>query len=240
MNTYQSRPRDEIAERIECYIIEHQLKPGDRLPSERQLCEAWNCNRMTFRAAAKRLIAEGILTNVPMVGYFIAEEKLERYLQDLSSFTEFVENKGLHLANRLISQSILPASRRNAQLLNIPEGGPIFELIRLRLVDNIPISLETVYIPMSLFAGIEQYDFAKESLYAVMEKKYGVVFDRGSEEISITYADSNEANLLQIEEGDPLFYLKGFTSDVNGNPVEVIKAVLRTDKIRFAGELRKE
>lgn len=240
MDTYQSRPRDEIAERIECYIIEHQLKPGDRLPSERQLCEAWNCNRMTFRAAAKRLIAEGILTNVPVIGYFVAQEKLERYLQDLSSFTSVVESKGLHLTSRLISNSVLPAGRRIAQALNIPEASPVFELIRLRLVENNPVSLETVHIPLFMFEGIQQYDFESQSLYAVMEKEYGVVFDRGSEEISITYADANEANLLQIEEGDPLFYLKGLTTNVHGVPVEVIKAVLRTDKIRFAGELRKE
>jgi len=55
------------------------------------------------------------------------------------------------------------------------------------------------------------------SLYSVLERKYSVTFGGGTEEISLTFADTNEAELLQVEEGEALFYLKGLTWDENKN-----------------------
>lgn len=239
MREYQFKPRDQIVEKIECFIIENALKSGDALPSERQLCEAWNCNRMTYRAACKRLISEGILESVPYKGYFVAEDKLERYLQDLNSFSNFVKQKGHTLTNKLISSNVLLPSRRVANDLKLSEGEQIFELTRARIVDDTPISMDTVSIPYSRFKGIETHDFENSSLYSIMEIEYNIELDGGYEEISITYADKNEAEILEIEEGQALFFLRGITLDSQKQPVELIKSVLRTDKIRFAGELQK-
>jgi len=238
IKTYYSRPRDAIVERIECLILERDLKPGDRLPSERELCEIWNCNRMTFRAAVKRLVSEGKIVTVPATGNFVAPEKLERYLQDLTSFSDFVMQKGHRIDNRLVSSCTMPATPRIAESLKIPIESDVFELSRLRIVDGDPILLETAYLPCVRFDGIQKYDFERLSLYSVLERKYCVVFGSGTEEISITYADSNEAELLQVEEGGALFYLKGLTWDENKEPVEMIKSVSRTDRLSFAGILQ--
>ena len=119
MDAYESRPRDRIAEQIECYIIEQNLKPGDALPSERQLCDAWNCNRMTFRAAAKRLISAGILASTPLVNYYIPEPRMVRNLQDLGSFTEWVNSLGKTLTNRRVSQAVISASPRMIERLGL-------------------------------------------------------------------------------------------------------------------------
>jgi GntR family transcriptional regulator len=235
---YRSRPRDAIVERIECLILEQNLKPGDRLPSERELCEIWDCNRMTFRAAVKRLVAEGKIVTVPATGNFVAPEKLERYLQDLTSFSDFVMQKGRRIDNRLVSDCIMSATPRMAESLKVPVGSDIFELVRLRIVDDAPILLETAHLSCNRFEGIQKYDFERLSLYSVLERKYCVVFGGGTEEISITYADSNEAELLQVEEGGALFYLKGLTWDENKEPVEMIKSVSRTDRLNFAGILQ--
>ncbi|MDR3576096.1 MAG: GntR family transcriptional regulator [Anaerolineaceae bacterium] len=234
---HHSRPRDEIVERIECLIIEQQLKPGDRLPAERELCEIWECNRMTFRAAVKRLIAEGKLINIPDTGNYVAPQKLERYLQDLTSFSDFVMLKGRQIDNRLISSCLVSATTRMAEKLKIPAGSDVFELVRLRIVDKAPILLETAQIPCTKFDGIQKYDFERLSLYSVLERKYGVIFGGGTEEITITYADTNEADLLSVREGEALFYLKGITWDENEDPIELIKSVSRTDRLSFAGIL---
>jgi GntR family transcriptional regulator len=239
MREYQFKPRDQIVEKIECFIIENELKSGDALPSERQLCEAWNCNRMTYRAACKRLISEGVLESVPYKGYFVTEEKLERNLQDLNSFSSFIEQKGLSLTNKLISSNVVIPSRRIAKELQLSEGEKIFELIRLRIVDNEPISIDTVSLPYHFFEGIEVYDFEKNSLYSIMEDVYKVNLEDGYEEISITYADKNEAEMLNIEEGQVLFFLRAITMDNQKRPVELTKSVIRTEKIRFAGKLQK-
>ena len=63
MNIERQKPRDEAIEKIENYIIQNHLKPGDRLPSERSMCDMWDFNRSTLRSAIKQLILEGKIYN---------------------------------------------------------------------------------------------------------------------------------------------------------------------------------
>lgn len=58
------RPRrlaDEIADKIRSYILEGSLRPGDRLPAERQMAEEFDTSRPTIREALKILEEEGLL-----------------------------------------------------------------------------------------------------------------------------------------------------------------------------------
>ena len=84
--------------------------------------------------------------------------------------------KGYHIDNRLISDCTITATPKMAEKLKIPVGSDIFELVRLRLVDDAPISLETAHLPCLTFSGIQKYDFERLSLYSVLERKYSVTF----------------------------------------------------------------
>ena len=57
--------------------------------------------------------------------------------------------------------------------------------------------------------------------------------------MGITYATDSEARHLQIESGDPLYFLTGVAKDQNGVPVDYFKCVARPDKVRFSSILRK-
>jgi len=240
VDAYESRPRDRIAEQIECYIIEQNLKPGDALPSERQLCDAWNCNRMTFRAAAKRLISAGILASTPLVNYYIPEPRMVRNLQDLGSFTEWVNSLGKTLTNRRVSQAVISASPRMIERLGLAKESEVLQIIRVRLIDGVPVSLDTSIIPMERFPGIEDYDFENLSIYGLYKEQYGVEFGQGTEDISLTFADEWEADLLEIPEGSACYFLNGVTYDARNVPIEIFKSVTRTEKIKFISELKKE
>jgi len=224
VDAYESRPRDRIAEKIECYIIENNLKPGDTLPSERQLCEAWNCNRMTFRAAAKRLIAAGILASTPLVNYYIPEPRMLRNLQDLGSFSDWVKSQGKTLKNRRVSQSVITASARMAERLQLPRDSQVLQIIRVRVIDDVPVAL----------------DFEGLSLYGMLHEEYGVEISHGTEDISLTIADEAEAGWLEIPEGSACYFLTGITYDSQNVPVESFKSVARTDKMKFISELGRE
>ena len=52
---------DEIEEFVLQYINEHQLKPHDKLPTERELSTSLNVNRITLRNGLQKLIDKGII-----------------------------------------------------------------------------------------------------------------------------------------------------------------------------------
>src|SRR5579884_3361739 len=100
-----------IEEQIDELISEHHLQPHDRLPSERKMCEMWNCNLTTLRRAIQRLTNEGVLYSIQGSGTYVAEKKIERNLWQFSSFSEAMQQSGATLKNRLINQSIIEANK---------------------------------------------------------------------------------------------------------------------------------
>lgn len=60
-----------VADRIEALIAAHNLTPGDRLPSERQLAADFGVSRPTLREAIRQLASRGVLTSRRGGGTFV-------------------------------------------------------------------------------------------------------------------------------------------------------------------------
>lgn len=72
------------------YILEHTLKPGDRLPSERNMAESLGVSRTSLKKAIQILSHYDILESRPQSGV---------YVKDLTSILEFQKSDG-QLAQR--------------------------------------------------------------------------------------------------------------------------------------------
>ncbi|UXP33102.1 FadR family transcriptional regulator [Reichenbachiella agarivorans] len=65
-------PVDKIINQIKELITSGQLKPGDKLPPERKLCEVFGIGRSHVRDAIKKLEFYGILKTLPQSGTVVA------------------------------------------------------------------------------------------------------------------------------------------------------------------------
>lgn len=234
------RPRDEATEKIECYIVENQLQPHDKLPSERHLSELWGFNRMTLRSAITRLVEQGKLYTKLGSGTYVAVPKIKRNLQDLKSLSQVLKEENRELATKTVSREIIESNKQISKSLLVPLGHKVLELTRVRYFDGTPSIIETSYVNISRYPGIEESDFEKKSLYQVLEHDYKVNISHGSEKISVTYATQEEATLLKIKENQAVFFLRGTVVDVNNQPVEYFKSIVRSDMVRFSSILKKE
>lgn len=68
---HQTRLYDQVVERIEKLILDGQLKSGDRLPSERELCDQFGVSRTVIRESIKSLQEKGLVEIRPGVGTFV-------------------------------------------------------------------------------------------------------------------------------------------------------------------------
>lgn len=236
----KSKSRNEAQEEIEYYIEVNKLKPHDKLPSERELSEMFNLNRSTLRGAIQILIEEGKIYKEAGVGNYVAEPKMIRNLNMMDSLTKFVESNQKTIRSKVLSANIIESNKQITKNLKIPLGTQVFQLTRLRYIDNIPVSIETSFLNYEKFPGIDGKDFENQSLYYVMENEYGAKIIKGKEKLGLTFATSDEAQRLEIENEEPIFFISGVTTDDDGNPVEYFRSVVRPDKIKFSSILRKE
>jgi GntR family transcriptional regulator len=211
-----------------------RLQPGDRLPGEHDLCRRFDVSRTVVRQALGELEAEGRLRRQKGRGTFVASPKIaEAMFESFSGLAEDVAARGGTLRNEVRACEISGAPHAVAGELELAEGEPVLRLERLRIVDGRPWSLVTTYLPAKRFDGLADEDFETESLYALMEGKYGVPIAHGRRRIEAIAADAETAAALGVRAGDPLLRLTSTAYDEDGAPVEHFVARHRADATSF-------
>lgn len=75
---------EQVIEQIQQNILAGDLKKGDKLPSERELCELMNISRASVREAIRVLEAMGVIESIHGEGNFICTNPEKSLLQPLS------------------------------------------------------------------------------------------------------------------------------------------------------------
>ena len=199
------------------------------LPSENELAEQHGITRATVRHAMDVLERDGKIYRVKGKGAFAVKHRIEPQLMRLVSITELMEQRGWPLATWFISLIQMPAPPHIASVLEIGLEENIYELKRLHVVENIPLSIQTAYLPARLCPKLEDNDLT-DSLYRILEIRYDLLMWAGQETLRARAATQSEARLLQVKPGTPVMYSERVSYASTGVPVEYLEAVWRGDK----------
>jgi GntR family transcriptional regulator len=133
----------------------------------------------------------------------------------------------------MISLQVVAATPGVAQYLELQAGAPVFELVRVRLVDGEPLMLETTCLSQERFPDLPQADLSDGSLYDFLSKHYQVNIVALDQVLEPTLLTDREAGLLDVRWGAPaiLSEIVGFTSD--GVPIEYTWSVTCGGRGRF-------
>lgn len=214
-------------------LRERALAPGDRLPGDHELCSTYAVSRTVVRQALAELETEGVIERVKGRGTFVAPQKTSEHLvQSLTGLYEDVAARGAHLRSEVRRLERVPADEPIASLLELEPGAPLIVLERLRFVDDEPWVLTTTYLPYEVAPGLLSDDLTDQSLYAVLEERYGVALTHGTRGVEAAVASDDLAEALAIAPGAPVLVLRS-TSYAGGRPVEVFVAYHRGDRSRF-------
>jgi GntR family transcriptional regulator len=213
-------------------------QPGQQIPSEPELCEAFGISRTVVRQALRELEYQGLLYREQGKGTFVAQPKIsESLMQDLSGFYEDTVAKGLTPATQVLRQEVQPAHKKIADYLQIEAGDKVIVIERLRSVGSEPIVLVTTYLPYDICPDLIDEDLSTQSLYALLEGKYGLQLSHGRRMIEAVAANQYEAQHLGVQEGAPLILLDSVSYLKDGRPIEHFHAVHRGDRSRFEVEV---
>jgi GntR family transcriptional regulator len=214
-------------------IAKQHLGPGDQLPAERQLAESFDVSRTTLREALGMLARSGHVVRRPGRGggTFVNRPKVERDLSFLTGLPGHLRRQGHESSAQVLSARLMGADSWTASELQVPEAALVYEIVRLRLSDGEPISLERNRFPADRFPGLLERPMGG-SIYEIMRNDYGVPPKRARERIEPTAASASEATILGVREGEPLLVVDRVTYDAQGVPVEVGRDLFRGDRTR--------
>lgn len=222
-----------IRERIES----GESPPGTPIPSERELAAQFGLSRTTTRRAIERLVRDGLLRKEPRRGTFVEEPKATVEALSLQGFSAQILHMGASPASRLLQFERLAPSARVRESLAIADGELVYAIERLRMVNGRPVALHKSYLPESLAPGLTRHQLEDRSLYDVLETDHGVKVVRAEETLQSTSATEYETAVLGVEPGAPMLLLNIVLSSDKAQPVEVVRAIFRGDRIRLRYEI---
>ncbi|MCW5954028.1 MAG: GntR family transcriptional regulator, partial [Propionibacteriaceae bacterium] len=172
-----------------------------RIPSEAELAEMHRVSRITIRKAIDDLVSDGLLYRVQGKGTFVRNDEVSHDLFSLASCTQEIESMGMTATRRVIRAEVVPADQRLAARLQIDEGSRVFVLERVYYADGHPLNYTISNLPLEWMPGLDEHDFSTESLYDVIENRYGVIIKNAHRTVEACLADGEPAAELEVAGG---------------------------------------
>jgi GntR family transcriptional regulator len=210
-----------------------QLPPKTVIPTELELMERFGVSRITLRKAIDDLVVEGLLERQQGKGTFTSSPKLTHELNAITSWTEQIRALGYspRTAHKVCKE--ISAPTRVAHALNLSPLEKVFMLRRTRLAGEEPLSLMTNYIPSRMVPDIANECDKGESLYELLEKRYGLIPYRAIDTVETRSATDEEAELLGIEPWSPILLVTRLSYLRDGAPFELVSAISRGDRYQY-------
>jgi GntR family transcriptional regulator len=226
----------QMARRILTKINAGDWKPGDQMPSERDLMRLANVSRATVRQALDELAHDGVLERIHGRGTFVRRTKSEQSLRVVYSFYEQLSAEGIELHDRVLVCETVSASPELAERLRLDTGDPVIHLQRLRSVGDTPMMLNVAYLPAALCVGLLRENF-DTSLYGILRDRYDLPVLRAVDRFEATLADKSVTEHLKISRAVPLMYVERMAYTTGDVVLHYGQNFIRGDMCCFRTEL---
>jgi len=196
-------------------------RPGEALPSEFELADAFGVSQGTVRKALDELAAQNLLDRRQGKGTFVAQHTAQRALFHFFHLVADGGERALPGA-RMLSLGKAKADKREATQLGLKVGASIVRLKRLRLLGERVALHERIVLPGALFPSFTDrlpVDVPNE-LYRYYEERYGVTVARAVERLKAVAARADEAKALGLKPGAPLLEIDRLAYTIDGRAVE--------------------
>lgn len=215
--------------------------PGELIPPERDLAEEFKVSRITVRRAIEDLTREGFFVRIQGKGTFVTPLKVSGSSKRVGGFADELRLSGFEAEFKVIEISMIPCPPNVAPKLHLDAGSNVLHVYRLALADNEPIATAVVYIAVDESVSVDADELDRyDSIYSFLEERYGFHFTGGERTMEAAGATAEEAALLGIEEGSPIFLVRLIIwGQFRGEPVAYAKVAVRGDRYKYRIEIER-
>jgi len=226
-------------------FLRGRIEGGDwgadtQLPSEHDLCVAFDVSRVTVRRALQTLEADGLIFRRQGLGSFVCERRMAQGLVRLTDFAQDMARAGFQASSHVLHRGTEPCPPSVAERLGTEPGAPVLRLDRVRLGDGQPVALDRTWIPLHYAQLLEGRDLTHETLYRVLEQDHGIPVLSGRYRITAAAADPALAEGLGVDPGAALLVMERTSRSVGERAIYFQRRFYRSDRMAYELELARE
>lgn len=241
LNRFSTIPlHKQLSNNIHDQITRGILKPGEILPSVIEMKSLTGVSSVVIRQAYEYLRRAGLVVTQQGKGTFVAESKQSfEFIQKLGSSFEEAKAKREKVTTTVIElKEVFEFNTNIKHKLKLSKNDHIIMITRLRSIRNIKMFFWTSYLPASICKPLLEEDFTKVSLYQVLEEKLNLKILRAERFVEVVKADFQKAEILNIPELEPLFFIESIAYTKDNLPVEYYQGWYDTNYTKFYFEIK--
>lgn len=216
-------------------ILNGELKPGEKLPNQRDLADAYQTTLMTIRQALDVLISESLIEAVHGVGTFVTSNSLFSRNYKFLGFNQEMRLRAIEINTKVTSKQYDVINNEAADILRLPAQSRLCEIGRIRYFKELPIIYQHSYIATGFRSIIEEYN-ENESLYELINRISGQTIKTWKEIIRPVILNSDQAEKLLAKEGDCALMALRCTYTSDDSPILYDEAILSNRHISVTTE----
>jgi len=212
------------------------LRPGDQLPSESQLCEHYRVSPMTVRRAINTLVEQGVVSAEQGRGTFVKPIAMGEAvfqlieLQNIFSDTE-------HTKVNVLETRVVKADERVARKLAIGIGHRTIYFRRILRRDGLPALYHREYLVYDPNRPIVEAELEVTALQRLFNGTGETLLKRGDISLEATLLTDEEAHLLQTTQPTAAFCFEHLFYDFDEKPISWGWFIGLPDFLRFTTQV---
>ncbi len=226
---------EQIREDISKKITDRSYPAGSKIPTEPELMKTYGVSRITVRRAIEELCKEGILVKKQGKGTFVQEKKIFRKLEHTVSFSSACAANGTAPSSYVVKRAVLPAGSGELPDCAALADDSVIYIQRVRRANDIPIMIENNYYPYTPYSFLLTEPLS-DSLYDLLREKGILIGCSQNSYIDAKKASPEDAFLLSIQPGDPVFILYTEVYDTHNRLIHTGVQHIAASRYRFCYE----
>lgn len=228
----------QLKELIRRRIADNTWKQGQVIPSENELAEMFGVSPGTVKKAFGELCKEGVLYRRQGKGTFVSKPDFSRSFFRFFRYGVGNNEERIIPNSRVLSSQVIEPPPRVQGILNLRAEEMVIWIKRLRIMMNVPLVIEDLYLPENMFRGFDGIDISQKLLYPIYDEIYGMPIIWADEFLEPRVADSTVAEALEIDPGDPLIFVERVAYTYGDKPVEFRSGFGRGDRFQYHIQIR--
>ena len=223
-----------IANEIRNRITNGIYKVESLIPDQVTLSEEFSVSRMTIKKALDILAMEGLIYRQRGSGTFVMKNSpLNEENAAVNEYDGLTKQmQGHKLESKIIKFTVEFPNEEIMEHLMIEKNMPVYNLIRLRILDDKAYVLEHTYMPTDLAIGLTE-DIIKGSIYKYIHDELNIKFSGAYRKIRADKASKYDQEYLICDVHDPILEVEQIVYLKDGRPFEHSRSRHRYDTRSF-------
>ncbi|WP_242270714.1 GntR family transcriptional regulator [Bacillus cereus group sp. BfR-BA-01310] len=226
----------QIADILEQNIRDGLFNETKKLPTEEALMNRFEVSRNTIRKVISQLVNRGYIFQVQGSGMFLRETSVTDYI-NLGSLRGLTKNLvSQNIETKVLELEIIDANEEIAERMQCDAGTRLYFLKRLRIVDGNPFSIEISYFKKDIIPYLNE-EIALSSVYSYFIEDLRLNIGFADKVISCEKVNKENAQLLEINKGDPALLIENTVHLVNGTIFELSQSMFHYEKTKLLNRI---